>query len=153
HMQNTIVNLGPNYKMKFIVRDLGGSRIDLNTLKQKVPQIDVTNESLIADNIEEVIAKFQHAVIQNQLAELIHHFNQYDEVIEEELFEIVREEIEMAIDNDKPHAEKLKKLLFGSTITVKALSITVKALLSMRMENKVKKYLNTKLDNPIKKEV
>ena len=94
--------------MKFIVRDLGGSRIDLNTLKQKVPQIDVTNESLIADNIEEVIAKFQHAVIQNQLAELIHHFNQYDEVIEEELFEIVREEIEMAIDNDKPHAEKLK---------------------------------------------
>ncbi|MDU3556851.1 MAG: hypothetical protein E7F69_04875, partial [Staphylococcus epidermidis] len=31
--------------------------------------------------------------------------------------------------------------------------ITVKALLSMRMENKVKKYLNTKLDNPIKKEV
>ena len=68
--------------------------------------------------------------IQNQLAELIHHFNQYDEVIEE-LFEIVREEIEMAIDNDKPHAEKLKKLLFGSTITVKA-------LLSMRMENKVK---------------
>ena len=48
-MQNTIVNLGPNYKMKFIVRDLGGSRIDLNTLKQKVPQIDVTNESLIAD--------------------------------------------------------------------------------------------------------
>ena len=145
-MQNTIVNLGPNYKMKFIVRDLGGSRIDLNTLKQKVPQIDVTNESLIADTIEEVIAKFQHAVIQNQLAELIHHFNQYDEVIEEELFEIVREEIEMAIDNDKPHAGKLKKLLFGSTITVKA-------LLSMRMENKVKKYLNTKLDNPIKKEV
>ena len=145
HMQNTIVNLGPN-KMKFIVRDLGGSRIDLNTLKQKVPQIDVTNESLIADTIEEVIAKFQHAVIQNQLAELIHHFNQYDEVIEEELFEIVREEIEMAIDNDKPHAEKLKKILFGSTITVKA-------LLSMRMENKVKKYLNTKLDNPIKKEV
>ena len=72
--------------MKFIVRDLGGSRIDLNTLKQKVPQIDVTNESLIADTIEEV--KFQHAVIQNQLAELIHHFNQYDEVIEEELFEI-----------------------------------------------------------------
>ena len=73
--------------MKFIVRDLGGSRIDLNTLKQKVPQIDVTNESLIADTIEEVIAKFQHAVIQNQLSELIHHFNQYDEVIEEELFE------------------------------------------------------------------
>ena len=146
HMQNTIVNLGPNYKMKFIVRDLGGSRIDLNTLKQKVPQIDVTNESLIADTIEEVIAKFQHAVIQNQLSELIHHFNQYDEVIEEELFEIVREEIEMAIDNDKPHAEKLKKILFGSTITLKA-------LLSMRMENKVKKYLNTKLGNPIKKEV
>ena len=110
-MQNTIVNLGPNYKMKFIVRDLGGSRIDLNTLKQKVPQIDVTNESLIADTIEEVIAKFQHAVIQNQLAELIHHFNQYDEVIEE-LFEIVREEIEMAIDNDKPHAEKLKKIVW-----------------------------------------
>lgn len=35
HMQNTIVNLGPNYQMKFLVRDLGGSRIDLTTLQQK----------------------------------------------------------------------------------------------------------------------
>ena len=35
-MQNTIVNLGPNYQMNFIVRDLGGSRIDLNTLTHKL---------------------------------------------------------------------------------------------------------------------
>ncbi|MFA0988501.1 hypothetical protein ACCB44_11435, partial [Staphylococcus aureus] len=28
-----------------------------------------------------------------------------------------------------------------------------KALLNMRMENKVKQYLNIELDNPIKKEV
>ena len=93
-----------------------------------------------------MLARRQRQMCIRDRAELIHHFNQYDEVIEEELFEIVREEIEMAIDNHKPHAEKLKKILFGSTITVKA-------LLSMRMENKVKKYLNTKLDNPIKKEV
>ena len=35
HMQNTIVNLGPNYQMKFLASDLGGSRIDLTTLQQK----------------------------------------------------------------------------------------------------------------------
>ena len=44
--------------MKFIVRDLGGSRIDLNTLKQKVPQIDVTNESLIADILRRLLLNF-----------------------------------------------------------------------------------------------
>ena len=146
HMQNTIVNLGPNYQMNFLVRDLGGSRIDLQTLKQKLPDVEITNESLIADSIEAVIGKFQHAVVQNQLAELIHHFNQYDMVNEETLFKIVQQEIEAAIDANKNHAQALHRVLFGPTISVKA-------LLSMRMENKVKKYLNTELENPIKKEV
>ncbi|WP_353418898.1 IucA/IucC family protein [Staphylococcus warneri] len=146
HMQNTILNLGPNYQMNFLVRDLGGSRIDLQTLKHKLPDVKITNESLIADSIEAVIGKFQHAVVQNQLAELIHHFNQYDMVNEERLFKIVQQEIEAAIDANKNHAQALHRVLFGPTISVKA-------LLSMRMENKVKKYLNTELENPIKKEV
>lgn len=146
HMQNTIVNLGPNYQMKFIVRDLGGSRIDLTTLKHKIPNIDVTNTSLIAENIEAVIAKFQHAVIQNQIAELIHHFAQYEFVKESELFELVGEIVEHAIDFNKPHANKLKQVLFGETITVKA-------LLRMRMESKVKQYVTIDLRNPIYKEV
>ncbi|MCI2771702.1 siderophore synthetase [Staphylococcus warneri] len=146
HMQNTIVNLGPNYQMNFLVRDLGGSRIDLQTLKHKLPDVKITNESLIADSIEAVIGKFQHAVVQNQLAELIHHFNQYDMVNEERLFKIVQQENEAAIDANKNHAQALHRVLFGPTISVKA-------LLSMRMENKVKKYLNTELENPIKKEV
>lgn len=146
HMQNTIVHLGPNYDMSFLIRDLGGSRIDLDTLKTRIPEMDITNQSLIAQSIEEVIAKFQHAVIQNQLAELIHHFNQYDDVSEAELFDIVRCKVDEAIDPNLNHAQVLKDVLFGSTITVKA-------LLNMRMENRVKKYLNIELDNPIAKEV
>ena len=130
--------------MNFLVRDLGGSRIDLQTLKYKLPDVEITNESLIADSIEAVIGKFQHAVVQNQLAELIHHFNQYDMVNEQALFKIVQQEIETAIDDNKNHAEALHRVLFGQ-------KISVKALLSMRMENKVKKYLNTELENPIKK--
>ncbi|HFO1658208.1 TPA: hypothetical protein ACHH9A_002655, partial [Staphylococcus aureus] len=51
-----------------------------------------------------------------------------------------------AINPRLPHANELKDILFGPTITVKA-------LLNMRMENKVKQYLNIELDNPIKKEV
>ncbi|WP_210134676.1 ferric iron reductase, partial [Staphylococcus sp. GDX8P105P-2] len=78
---------------------------------------------------ESVIAKFQHAVIQNQIAELIHHFSQYDGVEETQLFEIVSEIVEQAIDPHKPHAQKLRNVLFGPTITVKA-------LLRMRMESK-----------------
>ena len=31
HMQNTLVHLGPKYQIQFIVRDLGGSRIDIKT--------------------------------------------------------------------------------------------------------------------------
>lgn len=46
----------------------------------------------------------------------------------------------------KPHAQALKDVLFGS-------KITVKALLRMRMSNRVKKYLNIELDNPIRDEV
>ena len=146
HMQNTIVNLGPHYQMQFVVRDLGGSRIDLNTLSQSLKDIEITNDSLIANSIEEVIAKFQHAVVQNQLAELIFHFSKYENIEEEELFDIVQTEIAHAINDNKPHATVLKKVLFGP-------KITVKALLRMRIENKVKKYVNIDLDNPINTEV
>lgn len=146
HMQNTLVHLGPKYQIQFIVRDLGGSRIDIKTLSQKLKHIEVENKSLLADSIEEVIMKFQHAVVQNQLAELIFHFKKYDFIKEEELFNIIQEEIEVAINDTKPHADTLRKVLFGPTITVKA-------LLKMRMKKKVKKYLNISLDNPIKREV
>ena len=144
HMQNTVVNLGPHFDIQFLVRDLGGSRIDLETLQHRVSDIKITNDSLIADSIDAVIAKFQHAVIQNQMAELIHHFNQYDCVEETELFNIVQQVVAHAINPTLPHANELKDILFGPTITVKA-------LLNMRMENKVKQYLNIELDNPIKK--
>ena len=146
HMQNTLVHLGPKYQIQFIVRDLGGSRIDIKTLSQRLKHIEVENKSLLADSIEEVIMKFQHAVVQNQLAELIFHFKKYDFIKEEELFNIIQEEIEVAINDTKPHADTLRKVLFGPTITVKA-------LLKMRMKKKVKKYLNISLDNPIKREV
>lgn len=146
HMQNTIVNLGPNYQMKFIVRDLGGSRIDLATLQSIKPGIDVTNTSLLSDNIEAVIGKFQHAVIQNQIAELIHHFSNYEQVEESRMYKIVGDILYEAIDPNKPHAQALKEVLFGE-------KITVKALLRMRMESKVKQYVTIDLRNPIFKEV
>lgn len=143
HMQNTIVKLGKDYKMTFMVRDLGGSRIDLDTLRKKVPNVRVENESLIAKDMEAVIAKFQHAVIQNQLGELIYHLSQYEGVTEAELFEIVQHITKQAIDPNKPHAEVLHRVLFGPTIKVKS-------LLRMRMEGKVKRYVNTVLENPLR---
>ena len=101
HMQNTIVHLDQEFKMEFLIRDLGGSRIDLNTLRGRLPHINITNKSLIAENIEAVIAKFQHAVIQNQMSELIHHFTQYEDIEADELFELVREAVEQSIDPQK----------------------------------------------------
>lgn len=146
HMQNTIVHLDQEFKMEFLIRDLGGSRIDLNTLRGRLPHINITNKSLIAENIEAVIAKFQHAVIQNQMSELIHHFTQYEDIEADELFELVREAVEQSIDPQKAHAQILRQTLFGS-------KINVKALLRMRMEGKVKNYLTVDLDNPLSKEV
>ncbi|MDT3983616.1 ferric iron reductase, partial [Staphylococcus ureilyticus] len=134
------------FKMEFLIRDLGGSRIDLNTLRGRLPNINITNKSLIAENIEAVIAKFQHAVIQNQMSELIHHFTQYEDIEADELFELVREAVEQSIDPQKAHAQILRQTLFGS-------KINVKALLRMRMEGKVKNYLTVDLDNPLSKEV
>ncbi|EKU45843.1 IucA/IucC family protein [Staphylococcus massiliensis] len=146
HMQNTIVNLQQNGDMTFIVRDLGGSRIHLPTLQNRVPSIEITNTSLLSEDIEGVVHKFQHAVIQNQLGELIHHFSQYDDVNEQALFDIVRDVVEQSIDFDQQHAQALSDILFGDVITVKA-------LMNMRMEGKVKKYITVDIANPIRKEV
>ena len=44
HMQNTLVHLGPKYQIQFIVRDLGGSRIDIKTLSQRLKHIEVENK-------------------------------------------------------------------------------------------------------------
>ncbi len=59
-MQNTVVNLGPHFDIQFLVRDLGCSRIDLETLQHRLSDIKITNDSLIADSIDAVIAKFQY---------------------------------------------------------------------------------------------
>ena len=61
---------------------------------------------------------------------------------EAELFQIVSEIVNAAIDDNKPHASELRQQLFAPTIKVKA-------LLRMRMENKVKQYITTEIDNPI----
>ena len=145
HMQNTVVHMGPDFQMDFIVRDLGGARIDLATLNEKIPNIAIHNTSLLAQDMTAVIAKFQHAVIQNQMAELILHFSQYEDVEEAELYAIVSRIVLQAIDAHKPHAQKLKEVLFGA-------SITVKSLLRMRMDNKVKTYVNINLLNPLKED-
>ncbi|MBI5975884.1 IucA/IucC family protein [Staphylococcus canis] len=147
HQQNTIVEVDlDTHDYRFIVRDLGGTRIDFNTLKIQIPDVEVTNTSLIADNIDDVIAKFQHAVIQNQLGTLIHHFHAHYDVSEVNMYSIVKEVVTHAIQDRQAHSEALKRILFGETVTVKA-------LLNMRMQQKVKKYVQIQLDNPLKGEV
>ena len=96
--------------------------------------------------MKKLLRNFKDVVIQNQLGELIHHFSKTEFVTEEELFTLVQDEVKLAINDNKPHAQALKDVLFGS-------KITVKALLRMRMSNRVKKYLNIELDNPIRDEV
>ncbi|MDO5375281.1 MAG: IucA/IucC family protein [Staphylococcus rostri] len=143
HQQNTILEVDKTGQdFSFIVRDLGGARIDLPTLQRAIPDVVVTNTSLIAENIEAVIAKFQHAVIQNQLGTLIHHFKHEHQCDEQALYDIVRDVVHEAIDDTQPHAVALKRVLFGE-------QVIVKALLNMRMKQQVKKYMNIALDNPL----
>lgn len=143
HQQNTILEVHKaNQAFSFIVRDLGGARIDLPTLQRAIPEVDITNTSLIAEDIEAVIAKFQHAVIQNQLGTLIHHFKQHHNCNEQALYQIIREVLHEAIDETQPHAVALKQVLFGE-------QVIVKALLNMRMKQQVKKYMHVALDNPL----
>lgn len=95
--------------------------------------------------MEAVIQKFQHSVIQNQFGELIYHFTQYEGVEERALYRIVAEQVQEAIDDDAPHAQILKDVLFGPTITVKA-------LMRMRMKQQVKQYETITLPNPLREE-
>ncbi|TRN38509.1 siderophore synthetase [Staphylococcus pseudintermedius] len=147
HQQNTILQMDKeNETLSFIVRDLGGSRIYPETLKQTVPDFEITNDSLVSDKIEAVIAKFQHAVIQNQLGTLIHHFHHKHQIDEATLYTIAAAEIEASIDPTRPHADALKRILFGE-------KMTVKALLNMRMEQKVKQYVQIDIKNPLEREL
>ncbi|MCS4485951.1 IucA/IucC family protein [Staphylococcus americanisciuri] len=143
HQQNTVLEVNKaDQTFSFIVRDLGGARIDLPTLQRAIPNVVVTNTSLIAENIEAVIAKFQHAVIQNQLGTLIHHFKHVYKSDEQALYDIVSDVIHEAIDDTQSHAVALKRVLFGERVIVKA-------LLNMRMNQQVKQYMNVALDNPL----
>lgn len=147
HQQNTVLQIDKDtHALSFIVRDLGGSRIEPQTLKQTVPELTVTNQSLITENIDEVIAKFQHAVIQNQLGTVIHHFHHRHGINEKVLYNVAGEIIENAITPNLNHAQALKRLLFGK-------KMTVKALLNMRMEQKVKQYVQIDIDNPLEREM
>ncbi len=147
HQQNTVLQIDKDtHAFSFIVRDLGGSRIEPQTLKQTVPELTVSNQSLITENIDEVIAKFQHAVIQNQLGTVIHHFHHRHGINEKVLYNVAGEIIENAITSNLNHAEALKRLLFGK-------KMTVKALLNMRMEQKVKQYVQIEIDNPLEREM
>ncbi|MBA8762007.1 IucA/IucC family protein [Staphylococcus coagulans] len=147
HQQNTVLQIDKDtHALSFIVRDLGGSRIEPQTLKQTVPELTVSNQSLITENIDEVIAKFQHAFIQNQLGTVIHHFHHRHGINEKVLYNVAGEIIENAITSNLNHAEALKRLLFGK-------KMTVKALLNMRMEQKVKQYVQIEIDNPLEREM
>ncbi len=147
HQQNTVLQIDKDtHALSFIVRDLGGSRIEPQTLKQTVPELTVSNQSLITENIDEVIAKFQHAVIQNQLGTVIHHFHHRHGINEKVLYNVAGEIIENAITSNLNHAEALKRLLVGK-------KMTVKALLNMRMEQKVKQYVQIEIDNPLEREM
>lgn len=147
HQQNTILQIDKeSERLSFIVRDLGGSRIYPDTLTQTVPVFEMTNESLISAEIEAVIAKFQHAVVQNQLGTLIHHFHHVHHIDEAPLYDIAADVIEQAIDPSHAHANALKRVLFGD-------KITVKALLNMRMKQKVKQYLQIDIKNPLEREL
>ncbi|QLK86568.1 IucA/IucC family protein [Staphylococcus sp. 17KM0847] len=143
HQQNTILQINrEDQKFSFIVRDLGGSRIDVQTLQKAVPNIQLTNHSLIAEDIEAVIAKFQHAVIQNQLGTLIHHFKHVHKSNDAVLYRIVGDVVCQAIQPYDAHADVLERVLFDERVNVKA-------LLSMRIAQQVKKYVNISLDNPL----
>lgn len=143
HQQNTILEVDKNNQtLSFIVRDLGGARLDLATLQQAIPNVTVTNTSLIAENIDAVIAKFQHAVIQNQLGTLIHHFKHQHHCDEQALYDIIRDVLHEAIDETRPHAIALKRVLFDE-------EVVVKALLNMRMKQQAKKYTMIALENPL----
>ncbi|PTH28761.1 siderophore synthetase [Staphylococcus agnetis] len=147
HQQNTVLQINQQTReFSFNVRDLGGSRIDLPTLQKEVPELEISNQSLIAEDIEAVVAKFQHAVIQNQLGTLIDHFNHTHHIAEPCLYAIVRDEVDTAIKDHLSHASVLREILFGQTVTVKA-------LLTMRMHQRVKSYMQIELQNPIRKEV
>lgn len=111
-----------------------------------MPELEISNQSLIAEDIEAVVAKFQHAVIQNQLGTLIDHFNHTHHIAEPCLYAIVRDEVDTAIKDHLSHASVLREILFGQTVTVKA-------LLTMRMHQRVKSYMQIELQNPIRKEV
>ena len=108
-MQNIIVHLGNDYQMKFIFRDINGISIHMPTLCQQFSDLRLTHHDIYSASIEEVVANLQRTVIQYHLAELVHHFTQYEGITEHGLYGIVQQVIYTAIDDTRPHADILKR--------------------------------------------
>lgn len=115
-MQNIIVHLGNDYQMKFIFRDINGISIHMPSLCQQFSDLRLTHHDIYSASIEEVVANLQRTVIQYHLAELVHHFTQYEGITEHGLYGIVQQVIYTAIDDTRPHADILKKVFFGAKV-------------------------------------
>ena len=149
HQQNTIAVFDNYYPIFMIARDLSGSRIHLQTLRNKGFDFKpYPNSEIIVDHSLEVTNKFLHTVIHSHLGEIALLLAQYYQVDENIFWKIVKNNLIIRFQKLKNKTDPTRwqqeyKAIFDD-------NWQVKSLLSMRLDNLSKKYIYVTLENPLR---
>ncbi|KAH7013789.1 ferric iron reductase FhuF-like transporter-domain-containing protein [Ilyonectria destructans] len=144
HGQNICVRICRKTKTVkgFAVRDLGGIRLHLPTLRSQGFELhDIPpGAATTTDSLHDVWSKVHHSLFQNHLGHLIVALG----LEEQGGWEIVRNEIKVILHPTdqlgSPHAAQLSEFLLAKTMPFKC-------FLSMRMEGKYRDYVERQLPN------
>lgn len=149
HQQNTIAVFENYHPIFMIARDLGGSRIHAQTLRNKGFDFKpYPNSEIIVNHSLEVTNKFLHTVIHSHLGEIILLLAQYYQTNENIFWKIIKNNLTIRFQKLKNNTDLGRwqqeyKAIFND-------DWQVKSLLSMRLNNLSKKYIYVTLENPLR---
>jgi len=139
HAQNCVVDFEGGRVRAFVLRDLGGVRIHLPWLRER---LDLHPASVItADTVPELFAKAHHTWLQGHLAPLASALDAPENALWRAASAAFRRAWE-AIDVPPERREMARALFFAPRIQVKALTL-------MRLRGKSHHYDFCEVDNPL----
>ncbi|SFI95317.1 IucA/IucC family protein [Thermoflavimicrobium dichotomicum] len=142
HMQNSLVVTRKGRVERFIIRDLGGVRIDRKRLEKQLDLTACQFTSVFCEDMKEVYHLFFHSAIQNHLGDIIFTLSSYFQTPEQPFWNIVRKHVLQALDQTDPNVKKDQAELLQPVIQTKS-------LLAMRMQAAAQDYIYTPLKNPL----
>ncbi|MEZ4453588.1 MAG: IucA/IucC family protein [Nannocystaceae bacterium] len=139
HLQNTLAIVGPRGLVGFVLRDLGGIRLHRPRLRAAGHTIDVAPGSfIVTDDLDEVRDKLAHTLFHAHLAALFRWSEEALGIPAAVGWAHVRAALDRHADEPDAAADRLALV---------ADRVRSKALLRMRIDERISEYTYTRVDN------